>query len=224
MVKALVTGGSQRIGKAIAIYLAERGYDVAIHYNKSRTEANSVVKTIQQLGRKAVAIQADLLDPKQAQQLVTKASQELDGTINCLVNNASIFEYDTLSSNRNSNRNCESDSNSYNVIVMEKTSQENNNCNSYSDSNSYSNNSLNSTEDNNLLSNYYLHMNSNLLAPLLLTQSMAQQELPPLIDKNGEPIATGLVINMVDMKVKKLNPQFFTYTLSKVSKHLQLQL
>ena len=62
MMRALVTGGAKRIGRSIALYLAGRGFDVAVHYATSRTEADQTVADIAALGRQAVALQADLLD------------------------------------------------------------------------------------------------------------------------------------------------------------------
>ncbi len=59
------------------------------------------------------------------------------------------------------------------------------------------------------------HMGSNLLAPLLLIQAMAAQGLAPRTGDDGEPEATGLVVNMIDQKVRKLTPLFVTYTLAK---------
>ncbi len=62
---------------------------------------------------------------------------------------------------------------------------------------------------------WHRHMGSNLLAPLLLIQAMAAQGLEPRAGEDGEPEATGLVVNMTDQKVRKLTPLFVTYTLAK---------
>jgi NAD(P)-dependent dehydrogenase (short-subunit alcohol dehydrogenase family) len=94
--RALVTGGAIRIGRAIALHLAARGYDLAIHYSSSAAEAQATLAEVQALGRRAVALQADLLDEGQTQALVPAAAQALGGPLTLLVNNASIFEYDTL--------------------------------------------------------------------------------------------------------------------------------
>lgn len=96
--RALVTGGARRIGRAIALYLAGRGFDVAVHYSGSAAEAADTVADIQALGRRAVALQADLLDEAQVQPLVARAAKALEGPLTVLVNNASIFEYDNLAS------------------------------------------------------------------------------------------------------------------------------
>ena len=96
--RALVTGAARRLGRAMALYLAERGYDVAIHYAGSQDAALAVVAEIQALGRASVALQADLLDEEATQALIPCAAQGLGGPLTLLVNNASIFEYDTLGS------------------------------------------------------------------------------------------------------------------------------
>lgn len=94
---ALVTGAGARLGAAMALYLAGRGYDVAVHFNGSAEGAEAVVGQIRDMGRKSVALQADLLDEGACQNLVGRASEAL-GQLTCLINNASIFEYDTLQS------------------------------------------------------------------------------------------------------------------------------
>ena len=87
--KALVTGGSRGIGRAIAIELARRGADVAINYNRSEGPALEVVAEIEALGRKGFALQADVSDFAQAGALVKGAVAALGG-LNILVNNAGI--------------------------------------------------------------------------------------------------------------------------------------
>ena len=59
------------------------------------------------------------------------------------------------------------------------------------------------------------HMNSNLRAPVVLTQAFAAQAPAPVADKNGEPVAQALVVNLVDQRVRKLTPEFMSYTLAK---------
>jgi NAD(P)-dependent dehydrogenase (short-subunit alcohol dehydrogenase family) len=94
--RALVTGAGKRLGRAIALYLAGRGYDIAVHYSASQADADATVADIIAIGRHAVAVQADLLDETQTAVLVARAATALGGPLTALVNNASIFEYDTL--------------------------------------------------------------------------------------------------------------------------------
>lgn len=60
------------------------------------------------------------------------------------------------------------------------------------------------------------HFESNLRAPFVLTQAMAAQVPDPVIDEMGEPVAQGVVVNMIDQRVRKLTPEFMTYTLAKM--------
>jgi NAD(P)-dependent dehydrogenase (short-subunit alcohol dehydrogenase family) len=94
--RALVTGGARRLGRAMAVYLAARGYDVAVHFAASEDEAGETVREIGALGRRGAALGADLLDEGEAAALVARAAEALGGRLTLLVNNASIFEYDTL--------------------------------------------------------------------------------------------------------------------------------
>lgn len=166
MSRSLVTGAGKRLGRAMALYLASRGHDVAVHFASSEQDAHAVVGEIRAMGRKAVALGADLLDETQAVALMPAAARALGGPVTCLVNNASIFEYDTIQS---------------------------------------------ATRDS-----WDRHMGSNLRAPFLLTQAMAAQGLTPAADEHGEPVATGLIVNMIDERVRKLTPEFMTYTLAKM--------
>lgn len=165
MTRALVTGAGIRLGRAMALYLADRGYDVAVHFASSEQPARDVVEQIRSKGRNAVALQADLLDEAQVQALLPRAVEALGGPITCLVNNASIFEYDNVSS------------------ATRKS--------------------------------WDRHLESNLRAPFVLTQAMAGQGLEAVQDENGEPKAVGLILNMVDMRVRKLTPEFMSYTVAK---------
>ncbi len=166
MTRALVTGAGIRLGREMALYLARRGYDVAVHYASSRERALETVAEIRALNRTAVALQADLLDEAQVESLFLRAVESLGGPITCLVNNASIFEYD-------------------NIHTATRQSWDR-------------------------------HMDSNLRAPFVLTQAMARQNLQPAIDDSGEPLASGLIVNMVDMRVRKLTPEFMSYTIAKM--------
>ena len=84
---ALVTGADSGIGQAIAITFAREGADVVVHYGSDREGAEKTASEIQQLGRRAEILQADLSDPGNAQHLYAQAYERL-GLINILVNNA----------------------------------------------------------------------------------------------------------------------------------------
>lgn len=91
---ALVTGGAKRIGRAIALALAHDGWDVAVHYGRSAAAAAETVRAIEALGRRAVAVDCDLADAAAVRALVGRCAQLL-GPLDCVVNNASLFEYDS---------------------------------------------------------------------------------------------------------------------------------
>lgn len=94
---ALVTGGAKRVGRAIALALAREGWDVCVHYDRSRAEAEATASEARQFGVKAAAVQADLEDAAAAPGLVARAADAV-GPLACLVNNASIFEMDKIDS------------------------------------------------------------------------------------------------------------------------------
>ena len=166
MKRALVTGAGDRLGRAMAVYLGQRGYQVGVHYASSSEGAAQTVALIEEAGGTAVALQADLLDDDQTTALFGRARAALGGDITCLVNNASIFEHDTIAS-------------------ATRTSWDR-------------------------------HMQSNFRAPFILTQAMAAQELAPIEDAQGEPLASGLIVNMIDQRVRKLTPHFASYTIAKM--------
>lgn len=93
--RALVTGASRGIGKAIALALAEQGADVAITYERSHEKAQALVAEIKAGGCNAYAFQADSADPEAVKRSVDLASQALGG-LDILVNNAGIFQYGPL--------------------------------------------------------------------------------------------------------------------------------
>lgn len=167
MTRVLVTGAARRLGRAMALALAEQGYDVAVHYSGSVDAAEVVIAEIEALGRTAVALQADLLDEAQTATLVPAAAEALGGPIHVLVNNASVFEFDTIET---------------------------------------------ATRDS-----WDRHLESNLRAPFVLTQALAGQIPDPVKDTQGEPIAQGLVVNIIDQRVRKLTPEFMSYTLAKAA-------
>src|SRR5690554_3306674 len=98
MGRALVTGAGKRLGRAMALELARRGHDVAVHYHSSAVDAQAVVAEIRQMGRRAVALKADLLNEAEVIPLLPAAVSALGGPITVLVNSASVFDYDTLQS------------------------------------------------------------------------------------------------------------------------------
>lgn len=163
---ALVTGAGARLGQAMALHLAARGYDLAVHYRSSAEGAEETAKAVRAQGQQAVTLRADLLNPAEVDTLVPRAADALGAPILCLINNASIFEYDRLGTAT--------------AISWDR------------------------------------HIGSNLRAPFFLTQAFAAQLPPPLVDTAGEPLAQGLVVNMVDQRVEKLTPEFMTYTIAKM--------
>ena len=94
---ALVTGAGIRVGRAIALDLARHGWQIAVHYNRSRAPAEEVVDEIRAYGSRAVALRADLSHEKEANRLVPRAAEAL-GPLTCLVNNAARFKTDTVNS------------------------------------------------------------------------------------------------------------------------------
>ncbi len=164
--RALITGAGTRLGAAMAVYLAKQGVDVAVHYATSRDGADAVVAEITAMGRRAVALQADLLDEDQTEALVARAASGLGGPISILINNASIFNYD-------------------NFATASRASWDR-------------------------------HFGSNLRAPFVLTQDFAAQAPEPVADTHGAPLAQALIVNMVDQRVRKMTPEFTTYSLAKM--------
>jgi NAD(P)-dependent dehydrogenase (short-subunit alcohol dehydrogenase family) len=93
---ALVTGGARRIGRSIALGLAQRGWDVAVHYRHSADDALATVREIEALGRRATALRCDLANEEEVKILLARAADALKiGRIQCVVNNASLFEHDS---------------------------------------------------------------------------------------------------------------------------------
>lgn len=162
---ALVTGAAKRLGRSLALALAEDGHDVVIHYSGSRDAAEATAQDARAFGVKAATVQADLLERDAIARLVPDAVAAIGQPLGVLVNNASIFDYDT---------------------VRTATTE---------------------TWDR--------HLKSNLEAPFFLTQAFAAQAQTGARDDNGEPIASACVVNMIDMRVRKLTPEFSTYTIAK---------
>jgi len=86
---ALVTGAGKRLGRSVALRLAEEGADVVVHYNSSATEAQAVCREIEALGRRAAALQANLRDVSEIRQLFSETGKQfgrLDVLVNCAAN------------------------------------------------------------------------------------------------------------------------------------------
>jgi NAD(P)-dependent dehydrogenase (short-subunit alcohol dehydrogenase family) len=153
----LVTGAARRIGRQLALDLAGDGWDVAVHCNASRAEAEEVASLIERAGRKSAVVQGDLALPEVPERLIAEAAKALGG-LTCLINNASVFEPDVVGS-----------------ITA---------------------------------ASWARHLDTNLRAPVFLSQAFARQ-LP-----KG---AHGNIVNIIDQRVWKLNPKFFSYTASKAA-------
>ncbi|MEM6413839.1 MAG: SDR family oxidoreductase [Pseudomonadota bacterium] len=158
---AIVTGAGKRLGKAMALALGEDGFSVAIHYNRSNDEALEVANAIKDNGNSVTVVQADLSNEDETAALIATASDALQAPISLLINSASLFENDELSTMTNDS--------------------------------------------------WDAHLSTNLRAPVFLTQQFATQA-PNDVDN--------LVINIIDQRVLKLTPQFFSYTLSKSALHV----
>ena len=91
----LVTGSAQRIGREIALELAAHGWQVAVHYRRSAAEAEQTLAAVSQAGGRGLAFAADLAEEAACQALVP-AVQAAFGRIDAVVNNASLFEYDSV--------------------------------------------------------------------------------------------------------------------------------
>jgi len=88
---ALITGAAKRLGQAMAMRLAQRGWDIALHYGASQAAAEATASQIRALGRRCELVQADLDDAAQVRQLVAQAAGKI-GPLSLLINCASIFE------------------------------------------------------------------------------------------------------------------------------------
>lgn len=152
---AFITGAAIRVGRAIALHLAQAGWDITLHCHQSRNEAESLAEEIERLGRKAHIVNGDLADPLVAEQLL-KATPN---PVTLLIHNASVFEKDSLP-----------------TLSAERFS---------------------------------LHMQVNVLAPLLLTQAFTKQ-----LPKNTR----GDVICLLDgMQGWSISPYYLSYSLSKLA-------
>ena len=94
----LITGAAKRIGKAMALALAALGYDIAVHYNRSREAAEALCEDLQTRGVQAQAFQADLALPETAVSLMQKVFTAYP-YLTALINNASVFQTSSLGEN-----------------------------------------------------------------------------------------------------------------------------
>jgi len=92
----LITGAARRLGRDIALHLAARGFDVAVHYRASREEALATVEEARSLGVEAEAFKADLSVESECRALLPRVVAHF-GRVDSVVNNASHFEHDTAS-------------------------------------------------------------------------------------------------------------------------------
>ena len=152
--KIVITGGANRIGRSIALEMANYESQIVIHYSKSFASAKKLKIELENLGSIVHLLKADLNNFKQTQGIIPYAYNKMKG-LNCLVNNASIFENDNL----------------INFSEMSFTK----------------------------------HINVNLKAPVILIKDFAKK------CKNKD----GNIINIIDQRVEKLTPFFFSYSLSK---------
>jgi NAD(P)-dependent dehydrogenase (short-subunit alcohol dehydrogenase family) len=88
--KVVLITGTKRIGSAVGMILAGKGADVVLTFNRSREEAETTAGKIRQLGRKAMALPADVSVASDVYQLVDRVNREL-GSVNILINMASIY-------------------------------------------------------------------------------------------------------------------------------------
>jgi NAD(P)-dependent dehydrogenase (short-subunit alcohol dehydrogenase family) len=153
---ALVTGGARRIGRALALSLAEAGYAVAIHHRDAPDDASSLAIEINAMGGRAGVVHADLALEAETTGLIGAAAAAV-GPLSLLVNNASHFADDRAG-----------------ALTRES---------------------------------WDAHMEANLRAPIMLSEAFAAQAA-------GED---PLILNLLDQRVWKPNPQFFSYTLSKAA-------
>ena len=93
--KIIITGGATRIGAAIAKSLVSFDSKMVIHFNKSKSSALRLKKELEELGAETYLLKADLNNFKQTNSLIKTAYKKMKG-LDCLINNASIFENDNL--------------------------------------------------------------------------------------------------------------------------------
>ena len=152
--KIIITGGATRIGAAIAKKLSGPKKEMIIHYNKSKSKAESLKKELIKKGAKIYLIKGDLSKEIDVSKIVKFAKLKLK-YFDCLINNASLFENDKL--------------------------------------------------ENFTTKSWGKHLRTNLRTPALLSKEFAKNTR----GKNNN------IINIIDQRVFKLTPYFFSYTISK---------
>lgn len=153
----LITGAARRVGAALAKGLAKDGWQIAIHYRSGRSEAQALAEAIISAGGAARIFTADLADKSQREALVPAVAQAF-GRIDALINNASMFKYDTLDS-----------------LTDEL---------------------------------WQAHLDANLTAPVFLIRDFARS-----VEMQGDE---GVVVNILDHKIKAANPDFLSYSAGKI--------
>ena len=159
--KIIITGGATRIGAAIAKKLSGPNKEILIHYNKSKSKAESLKTELEKNGTKIYLVKGDLSKEIDVNKIVKYAKSKLK-YFDCLINNASLFENDKLES---------------------------------------------FTTDS-----WGKHLKTNLRTPAQLSKEFAKN----IKGKNNN------IINIIDQRVFKLTPYFFSYTISKTGLYLSL--
>lgn len=160
MKQVLVTGGAQRLGAEIVRQFAAAGWRVWCHYQRSADAARALQAELRAAGAQVDLVQADLAQSAEVQRMVDHIAQT-SGPLDCLVNNASLFEPDTGA-----------------AMDLSGTRQQ---------------------------------LEVNLIAPLALASLMAQQAAPKALPGQRS------VVHILDQKVFNLNPDYFSYTVSKLA-------
>lgn len=160
MKQVLVTGGAHRLGAEIVRQFAAAGWRVWCHYQRSASSAQALQAELRDQGARVELLQADLAQSSDVQGMVAHITQS-HGPLDCLVNNASLFEPDTGPG-------------------MD-------------------------------LNGLRQQLEVNLIAPLALASLMAQPSA------GNAPAGQRSVIHILDQKVFNLNPDYFSYTVSKLA-------
>ena len=156
--RILVTGGAKRLGAVLCRAVAKPGRHIVVHYNRSADSAEALVSELNAAGVAASIVQADLSEAGDLDALIAAAAELAGGPVTALVNNASVFDYDTPTA--------------LDASVMETA------------------------------------MQVNLFAPVKLAEQFFLQ---------AEANAKYVVVNIFDQKLWNINPDFYSYTSSKMA-------